>query len=140
MLLEIESELGRMIEPNSLADRVLDGLVSRYRMSTSTSTYPSVHIPLAVEASPEPFVASDYVSTLLRDATSSHLLETLARQLPSDFFEGVWTIYFKSKLARLAVHPVANFVVGKALERVDDEQLDDACEELLPAAQKLFSK
>lgn len=55
-------------------------------------------------------------------------------------FKGLWNVYFKGKLGRLSAHPVANFVVGKALERVNEEQLGEACEELLPAAEKLFSE
>lgn len=83
---------------------------------------------------------SDYVGTLLRDPTSSHLLETVVRRLSTEPFGVFWNLYFKTKLARLSVHPVANFVVCKALERATEKQLGDACEELHPAAQKLFGK
>lgn len=87
----------------------------------------------------EDLEASDYVGTLLRDPTSSHLLEALVRWLPTEPFNVVWTVYLKSKLPRLSVHPVANFVVGKALERANGQQLVDACEELGPVSVKLFS-
>lgn len=80
------------------------------------------------------------MGTLLRDPTSSHLLESLVRHLPSSIFDVVWGIYFKSKLARLSAHPVANFVVGKALERANASQLKDTCEELGPVSEKLFSR
>jgi nucleolar protein 9 len=83
---------------------------------------------------------SDYVGTLLRDPTSSHLLETLVRRLPKKAFDTVWTIYFEGKLARLAVHPVSNFVVAKALERVSVEQLGQACDELKSVSEKIISK
>ena len=87
----------------------------------------------------EDLEASDYVGTLLRDPTSSHLLETLVRRLEPGPFDIVWDVYFNGKLARLSVHPVANFVVGKALERVNEKQLLKACEELSPVSEKLFS-
>lgn len=80
------------------------------------------------------------MGTLLRDPTSSHLLESLVRHLPSSIFDVVWGIYFKGKLARLSAHPVANFVVGKALERANEVQLRDTCAELGPVSEKLFSK
>ena len=86
------------------------------------------------------FEASDYVGTLLRDPTSSHLLETLVRRLPKEPFDVAWSTYFEGKLARLAVHPVANFVVARALERVSQEQLGAACEEIQGISEKIFSE
>ncbi|KAJ3534526.1 hypothetical protein NM688_g7124 [Phlebia brevispora] len=121
MLLEVEAAQNLASEPGSLADWVLDGLVTRQHEGTTAD----------VEA-------SDYVGTLLRDPTSSHLLETLVRRLESRPFDIVWAIYLNGKLARLSVHPVANFVVGKALERVNEKQLLEACEELRPVSEKLF--
>ncbi|GJE84753.1 nucleolar protein 9 [Phanerochaete sordida] len=121
MLLEIEAEQNMAYERESLADHVLDGLISKQLEDESASHEPS-----------------DYVGTLLRDPTSSHLLETLVRRLPQQAFDVVWTTYFEGKLARLAAHPVANFVVARALERASEEQLAKACEELQPVAEKIF--
>ena len=81
---------------------------------------------------------SDYVGTLLRDPTSSHLLETLVRRLPENVFGAIWRTYFAGKLARLAAHPVANFVVAKTLERVSATQLEQTCEELSGASTKIY--
>lgn len=86
-----------------------------------------------------PHEPSDYVGTLLRDPTSSHLLETLVRRLPKEAFDVVWLTYLEGKLTRLAVHPVANFVVARALERVSEEQLAKACEELRLVSEKVYS-
>lgn len=80
------------------------------------------------------------MGTLLRDPTSSHLLETLVRRLPAGVFNAVWNIYFEGKLGRLAAHPVANFVVAKALERVTEEQLRQTCEEVENVADKIYSQ
>lgn len=85
---------------------------------------------------PEP---SDYVGTLLRDPTSSHLLETLVSRSSESVFDVIWTSYFKCKLPRLGVHPVANFVVAKALERASEDQLIDAYQELEPVLPKIVS-
>jgi nucleolar protein 9 len=73
---------------------------------------------------------SDYLNTLLRDPTSSHLLETIVSRSPDNAFVALWSTYFQGKLARLALHPVANFVLAKALERVSAGQLSAACGEL----------
>lgn len=78
-------------------------------------------------AIPEP---SDFLSTLLRDPTSSHLLETLVLRSPPPIFNILWTVYFKGKLAKLAIHPVANFVVAKTIERMNAEQMAEVIEEL----------
>lgn len=93
-----------------------------------------------VENKAASYEASDYVGTLLRDPTSSHLLETLARRLPEEAFNLFWTTYLEGKLARLAVHPVANFVVAKALERISEEQLGLTCGELEGVSEKIFSE
>lgn len=94
-------------------DRVTSGLISSYHSGSEDS-----------------LEASDYVGTLLRDPTSSHLLETMVSRSPPKAFDLIWDLYFKGKLARLAAHPVANFVVAKALERVSKEQLGATYTEL----------
>lgn len=83
---------------------------------------------------------SDYVVALLRDPTSSYLLETLVSRCPSQVFNMFWSTYFKGKLARLALHPIANFVVAKAIERQDSKQLSDTLEELKLSWNKSISK
>ena len=81
--------------------------------------------------------ASDYLATLLRDPTSSHLLETLVSRCPEPVFGILWTTYFERNLRKLSVHPVANFVVAKALERAQAEQLSYALGELRDSLGKL---
>lgn len=83
---------------------------------------------------------SDYLNTLLRDPTSSHLLETIVARSPDTAFSALWTTYFQGKLIRLSAHPVANFVVAKALERASPQQLADACSELHGSSGKIISK
>ncbi|KAH0587095.1 hypothetical protein H2248_005913 [Termitomyces sp. 'cryptogamus'] len=122
MLLEVEADCGMTDNPDSLMDRVMVGIIST-----------CVNDPgLVIEP-------SDYLNTLLRDPTSSHLLETIVTRSPDQAFVVLWDIYFKGTLPRLANHPVANFVVAKALERVSPEQLSEACEELKGTWNKLIS-
>ena len=83
---------------------------------------------------------SDYLTTLLRDPTASHLLETLVRKCPDSASEVLWRTYFSGKLSKLAVHPVANFVVAKAIERLSSENLASAMKELEVVGGKIVSE
>jgi NOP9-like PUF repeat domain len=58
----------------------------------------------------------------MRDPTSSHLLEVLALCAPPRVFQSIWTTYFVGRLPKLVTHPVANFVVAKAVERLEAEE------------------
>ncbi|KAJ7477142.1 armadillo-type protein [Mycena galericulata] len=113
MLLAVEADQKMTEDSDSLMDRVLVGLISSSR-DDPTGTPP----------------VSDYLNTLLRDPTSSHLLETIISRCPGPAFSLLWTTYFKSNLPRIASHPVANFVLAKTLDRVDVAQLTEACIEL----------
>jgi nucleolar protein 9 len=81
--------------------------------------------------------ASDYIATLLRDPTSSHLLEILVSRCPESVFDILWTTYLERSLRKLAMHPVANFVIAKALERANTVQLSYALHELRDSLGKL---
>lgn len=72
----------------------------------------------------------DYIETLLRDPTSSHLVEVLLSHSPPRVFRAVWSIYFHGRLSKLATHPVANYVVAKAVARLDGDELGDVMEEM----------
>ena len=73
---------------------------------------------------------ADFLVTLLRDPTSSHLLETLVSRCPDWVFNQLWSTYFQGKLPRLIIHPVANFVVCKAVERLGVNQIKETLTEL----------
>ncbi|KAN0135354.1 hypothetical protein V8E53_006919 [Lactarius tabidus] len=113
MALEMEADQDLSDEPGSLVDHVLIGLISACHDDPSFV--------------PE---ASDYLLTLLRDPTSSHLLETIVSRCPEPVFDVLWTTYFERSLRKLSVHPVANFVVAKALERAQARQLTYTFSEL----------
>lgn len=110
-------------------DRVTAGVITSYSTLSLRKETPN-RLTNHVESGNDEFEASDYVGTLLRDPTSSHLLETIVSRSPPRAFDILWELYFKAKLARLAAHPVANFVVAKALERLSPEQMTEAYEEL----------
>ncbi|KAL4082064.1 armadillo-type protein [Scleroderma yunnanense] len=112
-LLEIEAEVGEGSTPDSLMDRLLVGMITTSQVDADAAMEPS-----------------DFLVTLLRDPTSSHLLETLVSRCPDWVFNQLWSTYFQGKLPRLALHPVANFVVSKAIERLDRNQMKETLEAL----------
>jgi nucleolar protein 9 len=84
-----------------------------------------------LETNPDnPIIHSDYLSTLLRDPTASHLLETLVSRSPPSAFEVLRHTYFMGKLSRLSAHPVANFVVAKVVDRADATQIGEIIDEM----------
>ncbi|KAL5508549.1 NOP9 [Sanghuangporus vaninii] len=113
LLLEMESIQGDSNGPGSLMDSVSAGLISTTSQGSRGKLEPS-----------------DYVMTLLREATASHLLERLVALAPEPVYDAMWDLYFGGKLNRLATHPVANFVVARAIERANDKQLSSVLEEL----------
>ncbi|KAI0035625.1 ARM repeat-containing protein [Vararia minispora EC-137] len=123
MVIRVEADLEMSDRSGSLMDWVLVGLITLYQRDSSEV--------------PE---ESDYLNTLLRDTTSSHLLETLVSFCPPHIFTLLWSVYFKGKLARLAVHPVANFVLAKALERASVDQLEAVVREMSGSWKKIRSK
>lgn len=74
----------------------------------------------------------------MRDANASHVLETIVSRTPPEAFKILWSTYFEKNLPRLSVHPVANFVVAKAFDRLSEEQLLKALENLKPLSKRLL--
>lgn len=116
---------------------------------------------MVLVATPHPQLeSSDFVTTLLREATASHLLEKLVSLSPPAAFNALWELYFhgklhvswllmslvyvwfvfSGKLNKLAVHPVANFVVSRAVERLDKDQLSTCLQELEGSWLKIISE
>ncbi|KDQ20636.1 hypothetical protein BOTBODRAFT_169367 [Botryobasidium botryosum FD-172 SS1] len=121
LLLELETEAGGANEPGSLMDNVLVGLITELH-SNPTATY----------------TTSPYLETLLRDPTASHLLETVVTCAPEQAFSALWSTYFSGRLGKLASHPVANFVVAKAVERVNKDELRSVIKEMDGGWEKLI--
>ncbi|KAF9268292.1 hypothetical protein L218DRAFT_918805 [Marasmius fiardii PR-910] len=113
MLLHIESDNRMADEEDSLMDRMTVGVISA-----------------SLKLDTEDIQPSDYLGTLFRDPTSSHVLETIMTRVSERPFALLWTAYLKGKLPRLSVHPVANYVVGKSMGRCIAGQLREAYEEL----------
>jgi hypothetical protein len=134
MVLEFESEAGKSAEPGSLMDMVLDGLVSWIgKFSFPT---PLVHTlsdrrwnKIAEKPETHP-PRSDFVETLLRSPSASRLLEVVLASSPPTVFSAIWKSYFRTRLWRVAAHPVSNFVVAKGIERLDAVYTKEAVTEI----------
>ncbi|PPR04002.1 hypothetical protein CVT24_010495 [Panaeolus cyanescens] len=120
VLLEVEADLDMSYESGSLMDTVMMGAITTCRNSD------------------DDLEESDYLGTLLRDPNSSRLLEVIVLRCPENVFHKLWSTYFHGKLARLAAHPVANFVLAKAIERTSLEELREVFSELGDAWNKLI--
>ncbi|KAK0206001.1 armadillo-type protein [Desarmillaria ectypa] len=109
VLIEVEAKHGMSNESGSLMDRVLVGMVGQTLKSST----------------PPPTTESDYIHTLLRDATSSHLLETIVTQAPQLVFDVLWNTYLcpENGVERLATHAVSNYVLARAVGRANTKQL-----------------
>ncbi|CAE6532593.1 unnamed protein product [Rhizoctonia solani] len=118
-MIDLEAQQGKSDTPGSLIDSVLMGTISSLAQGTEPQQ-------------------SDYVETLLRDPTASHLFEALVRHAPAKAFQALWNLYFKTKLGRLCSHPVANFVVSKAIVRLDSSGLLETLQEVEPVSSKLI--
>ncbi|KAG8932105.1 Nucleolar protein 9 [Tulasnella sp. 418] len=61
----------------------------------------------------------EYLGRLMRDSTSSHLIEKIITLVGGDKLRNIWNTYLRDDLVSLATHPTANFVIAKAIDRSD---------------------
>lgn len=83
--------------------------------------------------------STDFLHALMRDMTSSHIMESLLSHCAPPAFTLLWDNHFKGKISRLASHPIANFVLSKALAKINEEQLEEVLEELKEMLNKAIS-
>lgn len=81
---------------------------------------------------------SDFIETLLRSNVSSHVLEAILTLAPKAVFDLLFTMYFHGRIARLAGHPVANFVVATVAERASKEQIEVIADEIPEALEGII--
>jgi nucleolar protein 9 len=121
LLLSLEAAARESAKPGSLADVVLEGLIS------TEAGKPDSEGGGEGEASTE---SSDGVETLLRHPSGSHSLEAILSRLPSRYVDRFWSIYIRGKVSRLACHPVGNFVQASAVRRLGRPLVQEALEEI----------
>jgi hypothetical protein len=76
---------------------------------------------------------SSYVDTIMRETTSSHILETILSRSSDAVLAKLWSTYYLGRVAKLAGHPVANFTVARGIERLDATMLEATIAELAEA-------
>ncbi|KZT41117.1 ARM repeat-containing protein [Sistotremastrum suecicum HHB10207 ss-3] len=104
MLLQLETLFHEEENADSLLDRVFEGLVAQSKTDNADIT------------------PGDFITTLLRDPNASHLMEMAVSHCPPRVFDLLWSTYFVNNLPRLALHPVSNFIVAKAIMKTDESR------------------
>ncbi|KAF8894312.1 armadillo-type protein [Mucidula mucida] len=109
VLIVVEAITGLSNEPGSLMDSVTTGIVADILSGKSLPAEPS-----------------SYIATLLKDTTSSHLLETVLTYAPQPVFDALWATHLcpNGAAGKLAVHPVSNYVLARAVPRANEAQLE----------------
>ncbi|KAJ9125324.1 hypothetical protein QFC22_000281 [Naganishia vaughanmartiniae] len=119
VLLECDTDEGHSNEAGSILDSLTSGLVGEQ-----------------ASASPSEPKADDFFPSLFRDATGSHLAQTILTVAPANIFDILWRIYFVGKIGKLSTHPIGNFVVATGVKRLDEEALRNVITELKASYQK----
>lgn len=70
------------------------------------------------------YESQPYLVSLLTLSTGTRLFETLLLHSPRAVFNKIWSTYFEGKIGKLAIHPMSNFVVAKAIERLDEQGIE----------------
>jgi hypothetical protein len=97
--------------------------VPDFSSTASFSRLDSLFASLPVPPPPE---CVRHVETLIMSSSSSPLIETMLSVAPSAFLSYFMTHHLFPSLSSLAVHPVANFLVQRALQFVGDAHLHRA--------------
>lgn len=110
--------------PGSLLDWLLPGVVS----GQGEDDFPSEISGVTALRSGGVNPIEDHFETLARDSAGSHLIEMVITEVPETIRFQIWRLYVSPLLGTLIEDPVANFVVAKAIEKVDRKQLKDIVE------------
>ncbi|KAA1103169.1 Nucleolar protein 9 [Puccinia graminis f. sp. tritici] len=110
LIIELEFDRGEAEVPDSLTDIILDGL-----LQTSFSSE-----------------RSEFVEVSLRDVTASRVIEGILSRLSPALFSRFHSVYLVGRMGHLCNHPVANFVISRAVSRLDLENIRPAIEEFRP--------
>ena len=81
-----------------------------------------------------------FLKGLLYDPVGSRLLETIISNAPGKSFKALYRAQFKGNLATMIRNDVASFVVMRVLERLSNENLQQALNELCPEIPALLSR
>ena len=96
---------------------------------------------LVPDESQEIFVENvSFIKNLAYDTIGSRLLEVIVSQAPRKLFNKIYVAVFKGKIGIFAKNEVAAFVVIKLLERLSQEELKIAAEDVCPQIELLIER
>ncbi|OAV89608.1 hypothetical protein PTTG_05840 [Puccinia triticina 1-1 BBBD Race 1] len=110
LIIEIEFDRGEAETPGSLTDIILDGLFQT---------------PFSSDR-------SEFVEVSLRDVTASRVIEGILSRLSAPLFTRFHAVYLVGRIGHLCNHPVANFVISRAVSQLNEESFGPALEEVRP--------
>ncbi|KAL8831648.1 MAG: hypothetical protein Q9170_005202 [Blastenia crenularia] len=84
--------------------------------------------------------SASFFNGMLYDPIGSRLLEVLITNAPGKTFKALYQNLFRDRLSKLAKNETASYVLVKALERLNKEDLQQAVQELSPQIQALLDR
>ncbi|KAL9576772.1 MAG: hypothetical protein Q9212_006829, partial [Teloschistes hypoglaucus] len=84
--------------------------------------------------------SASFFNGMLYDPIGSRLLEVIVTNSPGKMFKVLYRSLFRDRLADLAKNETASYVLVKALERLNKEDLEDSLKQLCPMMQSLLER
>lgn len=82
--------------------------------------------------------SSAFLQSLFYDTVGSHVLETVIQFSNQTTFKGLYDEYFKDRLPSMSRNETASFVAVKAVDRLDEKQLEALIDGLVPLVPNLL--
>ncbi|EDU49356.1 hypothetical protein PtrSN002B_002709 [Pyrenophora tritici-repentis] len=80
------------------------------------------------------------INGLVYDSVGSHLLETIIEHAPGKLFKQIYGEFFKERMGSLARNEIAGYVVGKILERLGKDDLEEAMRQIVDQIPSLVER
>ncbi|EOA89553.1 uncharacterized protein SETTUDRAFT_167415 [Exserohilum turcica Et28A] len=80
------------------------------------------------------------INGLVYDAVGSRLLETIIENAPGKVFKSIYSEFFKERMGSLARNEIAGYVVGKILERLGKDDLEEAMRQIVDQIPSLVER
>jgi nucleolar protein 9 len=84
--------------------------------------------------------SAQFINGLVYDAIGSHLVEKIVQHAPAKMFKSLYSEFFKNRLAQHARNEIAGYVVCRVLERLGQDDLHTAHEELIPTITPMLQR
>ncbi|KNG52652.1 plp-dependent transferase [Stemphylium lycopersici] len=80
------------------------------------------------------------INGLVYDSVGSRLLETIIENAPGKVFKSIYGEFFKERMGSLARNEIAGYVVGKILERLGKDDLEEAMRQIVDQIPSLVER